>query len=73
MTETADEIVCDFCGKRPDQVRRLVAGLTVDTSGKVARETLCTECLATFMTVVALEDREWFDQEVDQIRTLKRD
>jgi len=68
IVNEADEIACSFCGKRPGQVRRLFVGAGVDVTGNMYRGTLCSECLSTFMLVMAAEDRQWFDREVDEAR-----
>jgi hypothetical protein len=66
-------MVCSFCGKRHDEVRRLVAGMSVDGSGKVFEDRLCCEGIATFMVIMAHEDREWFDKQVEEARAFRPD
>jgi hypothetical protein len=64
---------CSFCGRRHDEVRRLVAGTGVGRNGEVFELRLCCDCIGTFMAVVAREDREWFDKQVEEARAFNPD
>jgi virulence-associated protein VapD len=66
-----ETLICSFCGKRHDEVRRLIAGTGVGRNGAIYEGRLCSECIGTFMLVMALEDREWFDKQVEEARTFK--
>jgi ATP-dependent protease Clp ATPase subunit len=61
-------LTCGFCGKRADEVRKLIAGMDVDQRGGVHQGIICDECIALCMTIMAREDREWFDEQVDDCR-----
>jgi hypothetical protein len=59
---------CSFCGERPNEARRLVVGTGVGSKGNVWSGALCSECIGTFMLVIAHEDRECFDELVEGAR-----
>ena len=61
-------LICSACGKRQDEVRKLIVGVGVDHKGGKHECRLCNECIGTFMLVMATEDREWFDKQVDEVR-----
>jgi hypothetical protein len=62
---------CSYCGKRHDEVRRLVVGHGVGPTNNIWSGALCSECIGTFMMVIAHEDREWFDEQVEELRAFK--
>ena len=66
-------VTCSSCGKRHDEVRKLIVGHGCDTQGGSHEVSLCDECIGTFMTIMASEDREWFDRQVEQSRAFRRD
>jgi ATP-dependent protease Clp ATPase subunit len=66
----APVLVCSLCGKRHDEVRKIIVGQAVDAQGRFHEVSLCDECIATFMTIMASEDREWFDRQVDASRSV---
>jgi hypothetical protein len=64
-------LICSVCGKHRDDVRRLIVGTGVDHKGNSHEGRLCSECIATFMFIMALDDREWFDKQVEEARAFK--
>jgi hypothetical protein len=57
----APVLECSLCGKPHDEVRKIIVGHAVDAQGHSHKVSLCNECIATFMAIMASEDREWFD------------
>jgi ATP-dependent protease Clp ATPase subunit len=64
-------LTCDFCGKRVDEVQKLIAGTNVGPRGRVHNGKICNECIALVMAIMAKEEREWFDKQVDECRRLE--
>jgi ATP-dependent protease Clp ATPase subunit len=58
-------LICDFCGKRDTEVRKMIAGTRPD--GQEAK--ICNECLSLCMSIMMIEDREWFEKEVEDIKS----
>jgi ATP-dependent protease Clp ATPase subunit len=67
----APVLVCSLCGKRHDEVRKIIVSHAVDAQARHHEVSICDECIATFMTVMASEDREWFDRHVDESRAFR--
>ena len=67
----AETLRCAFCGKHPNEVAKLIVSVNVDLEGTVKKRGICNECLATFMTVMAHENRELFDKAVERARSFK--
>jgi len=61
-------LICSACGKPQDEVRKLIVGVGVDHKGGKHECRLCNDCIGTFMLVMATEDREWFDKQVEEVR-----
>lgn len=68
-----ETLICSVCGKHRDDARKLIIGTGVDHKGNSYEGRLCSECIATFMLVMALEDREWFDKQVEEARAVDRE
>jgi ATP-dependent protease Clp ATPase subunit len=62
---------CSLCGKWHDEVRKIIVNHAVDAQGRSHEVSICDECIATFMTIMASEDREWFDRQVDESRAFR--
>jgi uncharacterized Zn finger protein len=57
-------LTCDSCGKRDSEVRRMFEAIR--WGGR--RHVLCNECVFVSVTIMLLEDREWFEKEVEEIK-----
>jgi len=71
MFDKPIDLTCEACGKRHDEVRKLIIGSGTDIQGSHYQVRICSECVATFMTIMAHEDREWFDEQVERSRVFK--
>jgi hypothetical protein len=73
--ETRPEITfkseCECCGRRGNQVRRLIGSIGSRTIPWTPRQfVLCDECILTYVSVLMHdpEDRAWFERELEEIK-----
>jgi hypothetical protein len=62
---------CDACGRRHDEVRKMITSSGSRTIPWSAEEfTLCDECILTFVSVLIYEpaDCEWFERALEDIK-----
>jgi hypothetical protein len=62
---------CNFCGKTPDQVRQFIVGAGISPQGMRVGGNICSDCVASFMAVLARSDSGWFDAEVEKARSFE--
>lgn len=68
MTEDTP-LRCRFCDKSQSQVAKLILASGIDIRGERRPEiSICNECVALCMTVLAYENRDWFDKAVEDAR-----
>ena len=66
---------CDACGRRHDEVRRMITSSGSRTIPWTPMElTLCNECILVYVSVLMHEpaDREWFERALEEIKGAKR-
>ncbi|MGH6992954.1 MAG: ClpX C4-type zinc finger protein [Caulobacteraceae bacterium] len=62
------DLRCGFCGKRSDEVKRLLMGQRIEAQGGVIEAAgICNECVGLMMQILASRDREWFEAQVKEI------
>ena len=62
---------CDACGRRHDEVRRMIIASGSRTIPWTPKEfALCDECILTYVSVLMHEpaDREWFERALEEIK-----
>jgi hypothetical protein len=62
-TGSATDLECDHCGKRPGEVLRLFVGVRWDGKGEGR---ICNECVFLCVAVMAHEDRDWVEKELEE-------
>jgi ATP-dependent Clp protease ATP-binding subunit ClpX len=58
----AEDAHCSFCGKSEAEVKQLIAG---------ARASVCDECVALAIEIIALRYPEWRDEQLKLLRDIR--
>ena len=65
MTDVAStEVRCAWCGKRQSEVKRMIV------TTRKPETSICNECVALCMEVLAFEDAGWRDQQLERLTEL---
>jgi ATP-dependent protease Clp ATPase subunit len=66
-----DEVRCAWCGKRQSEVKKMIVTSGAGWLKQPPHESsICNECVELCMEVLAIEDADWCDKQIERLREL---